>query len=281
MEVVAITEENLDEFTDVIDVDIAENIGRKYYRGIGIRDEMDDIVASMIWEYKNANDDADTRTELMWVSMNTEEHADELFKYYREDAKFENVKTSFFDMAIPEELVSEALTKHGFTVKEHESRDIYTTVGEVAKFSLAQKKPPSYIVGLFDLTVKQYRQGVISCLYKGKKGMMEDLSGVPMGWYDQDISCAVRTDDEITGFLLVHKTPSGILMPVLFYASGPNSKMDLLNMIRFSIRSAAAECRPDTKILIRRHSQAVKALSDKLLPDKKGEPALFGKRKES
>ncbi|MBR4513842.1 MAG: hypothetical protein IKO61_03020 [Lachnospiraceae bacterium] len=56
--------------------------------------------------------------------------------------------------------------------------------------------------------------------------------------------------------------------------------MDLLNLIRFAIRSAAAEYGPDTKILIRRHNQAVKALSDKLFPDKKGKMALFGKRKE-
>ena len=280
MKLVSIDEENFDEFAEAIDMDIAENIGRKYYRGLGLKDDSENIKASMIWEYKNVNDEADTKAELMWLAMEDVKYAAELFKNYREDVKFESVKESFFDLPIPDEIVSEAINKQGFVTRENESRDVYTTVGEVAKLSLAQRRPPSYIISLYDLTVKQYRQGVISCLYKGKKGMMEDLSAVPMGWYEQDISCAVRTDDEMTGFLLVHKFPSGLLMPVLLYASGPNAKMDLLNLIRFAIRSAAAEYGPDTKILIRRHNQAVKALSDKLFPDKKGKMALFGKRKE-
>ncbi len=70
------------------------------------------------------------------------------------------------------------------------------------------------------------------------------------------------------------------MAPVLLYAVGPNSKLDLVNMIRFTIRSAAEEYDPDTKILIRRHNPSVKALSAKLLPELKGEVAMFGEREE-
>ncbi|MBR4515713.1 MAG: hypothetical protein IKO61_12610 [Lachnospiraceae bacterium] len=280
MEIVEINEENLDEFVDYIDEDVAESIGRKYYRGMGIIDDSEDILGSLIWEYKNSNDDDDTLAELVWLSLEQGAESDELFEAFKEDAEFENVKKSFFELENPDEVVAEALTAQSFKTKKRESRDIYTTVGELAGLSIARKKPPSYIVGLFDLTVKQYRQGIITCLYKGRKGLVEDLAVMPMGWYDMDVSCAVRTDGEITGFLLVHRYPSGILAPVFLFASGPNSKMDLLNMLRYAIRSAAEEFSPETSVLIRRHNPAVKALSDKLFPGVKGDTVLYGERKE-
>ena len=136
------------------------------------------------------------------------------------------------------------------------------------------------IAELGEITGREFRQGIIGCLYNGRKGIYDDLSAIPIGWYDQEISCVVRTDDEVTGFLLVHRTPSGSLMPVLFYAGGPNSRMDLLGMLIFAIQRAGEECPPDTKVLIRRHSHEVRALSDNLFPGVKGREILYGERTE-
>ena len=174
----------------------------------------------------------------------------------------------------------DVFSKLKFKTTKRESRDIYTTVGELAGNKIAAKKAPSYIMSISDISYREFRQGIIGCLYNGKKGMVEDLSTLSMDWYEPELSCVVKTDDELTGFLLIHKFPSGVLMPLLFYAGGPNYRMDLLDMMRFSVRNAASIYPAETKVLIRRHNDAVRALSDKLFPGVQGEEILFGERPE-
>ena len=67
-------------------------------------------------------------------------------------------------------------------------------------------------------------------------------------------------------------------MPVLFHASGPDSKIDLLSMIAFSARRAVENYPSDTRIVIRRHNAMVKALAAKLFAGRTGREAISGCR---
>lgn len=280
MEVSNITDENIEEYSDLIIADIAENIGRKYFRAKAVTDGDDEVVGVMVWEYKNIGDDKDAEAELSWISLNNIESGRELINAFRKDAVEEAVAKTYFEKKDPEDGLPDILSKLKFKTAKQESRDIYITVGELAENKVAAKKAPSYIKSLSEVSYREFRQGIIGCLYNGKKGMVEDLSTLSMDWYEPGISCVVKTDDELTGFLLVHKLPSGGLMPLLFYASGPNFRVDLLDMMCYAIRKAASDYPAETKVLIRRHNNAVHALSDKLFPGIKGEEVLFGERPE-
>ncbi len=110
--------------------------------------------------------------------------------------------------------------------------------------------------------------------------VLEDLSYLPKRWFEQTVSCCVKTDGKVSGFLLVHACPSGVLMPVLFFAVGADSRFNLLEMMRFSIAQAALNYPKDTVIRILRRNPPVRALSEKLFPGRKGKPAKAGKRFE-
>lgn len=55
-----IIDENLYEYSDKIDCDVAEDLNRKYYRGLAAHDADDDSLLSLlIWEFKSVEDAAD------------------------------------------------------------------------------------------------------------------------------------------------------------------------------------------------------------------------------
>ena len=126
----------------------------------------------------------------------------------------------------------------------------------------------------------QFWQGITNCVLHDKKGLMDDLAVMAKDWYDPQISCYVMTDGRINGFFLIHRTPSGILMPVLLTAIGPDSRLDLLNMLSYTINATVENYPADTKIEIRRHAEYVNALVSFLLPGRKGETVWTGSRIE-
>ena len=103
---------------------------------------------------------------------------------------------------------------------------------------------------------------------------------LPKEWFDEKVSCCVMTDGLINGFLLVHRYPSGLLMPVFFYSAGADSRYNLLEMMRFSVHSASEEYPEDTPVLIRRRNESVRALTEKLFPGKQGKEVMKGERAE-
>ncbi len=125
-----------------------------------------------------------------------------------------------------------------------------------------------------------FYQGLMNILFRYDDPAQEDLAYLPKEWYEQSVSCFMRTDGKVSGFLLVHACPSGILVPILFFAVGTDFKISLIEMLRFSIRRAAEIYPEETVIRIRRRNTEVKALSGKLFPGKKGEPVLVCRRRE-
>ena len=273
-----ITEENIEGFSGLIEEDMAENIGRKTYHGKILTDE-EDALGAIIWEYREVSD-FDEESEIKLISFLSEQAGDILFEVYNEEISDRNMERSYFELEEPGDPVPVILSEEKFSLEKQESRDLYIRVSDLLNLEIAHKKAPSYIEKLKDIPEKDYKQGILWCLYNGRKGIYEDLSTLPRDWFDMDISCVVRTDGEVTGFFLVHKTTTGTLIPVLLYAGGANSRKDLLGMLISAIKGAGEKYPPETPVMIRRHSLETKALSANLFPGMKGREILYGERKE-
>ena len=281
MDIKTISEDNINEYSDYVDCDVAEKMSCLYYRGIAGYDPDDDnLLSLLIWELKSAESSKDTESELKWIYAVDPSFIPSIMDGYQKEALSEDIKKSSFELSHLDSEKEECLGKCGFSHEAVESRNISVTLGECQKLAFAHKEAPSFVKSISLLADKEFYQGIMNILFRYKNPALEDLSYLPKKWYEQSISCYTKTDDKVTGLLLVHACPSGVLVPVLLFAVGPDSKINLVEMMRFSISHDAKKYPSDTVIRIYRRNPEVKALSKKLVPDKKGEPAIAGERIE-
>ena len=102
-----------------------------------------------------------------------------------------------------------------------------------------------------------------------------------MSWFDAELSTCTIEDGEVNGFFLVRVTPSGVIMPVLLFAQGADSRKNLARMIALSVKQAEKKCPADTCILIDCGRDPTEALVNKLFPGISRKKAFFGRRKET
>ena len=276
---------NIEGMRDLIPPDVAENIGRTWYRGLVAGEEGNSAYRGiLIWEYKNAGSDSmPTESEIVWASGDEQKTLDLLFSGYNERIAEEHTVRSGFEFSFPppEDAARSFFPGEGFSLKETESRDIFVTVQELSDLKLSNKEVPFYIKAIDKLNTRQFRNGVVNCLYSGRKGLLEDMVWLSRDFFDQEVSACVVMDEKAQGFLLVHETASGVLVVEFLFANSVEGNKDVLEMVRFSIRAAARKFPPETKVLLRRHNPSVKALVDKLFPGKKGAAAISGERAEA
>ena len=278
MSITELNTDNIEAYKDLIDPDAAESIGREFYRGVAAEAGEGSSPGVLIWEYKNLEEDADTDAEIVFISSGSREVTKELLSGFNDQTSGEEVVRSFFELSdIPEE-VKDGFAGDGFSVTTGESRDLFIRVSDLSGLASKKKTTPK-VVGFKDIQEAQFMQGVINCLFNGKRGMVEDLEYIEKDWFDQAASSVVITDEKITGMFLVHRFPSGKLMPVLLTAVGPDANMDLLNMLCFSAGKALETYPGDTPVIIRRHNASVTALAKKLFGDKTGAEAVHGERR--
>jgi hypothetical protein len=281
MDIKTIFGDNISEYSDYVDKDVAENMSRLYYRGIaGFDPDDDNLLSLLIWELKSVENDNDTESELKWIYAIDPSYIAPLLDGYKAEAQSEDVKKTFFESVNLEQEKSDALGECGFSLKSVEGMDIAVTINDCKALAIAKKDAPAYVQSIDPLDDQEFYQGIMNILFRYENPALEDLSYLPKAWYEQSVSCYIKTDGKITGLLLVHACASGILMPVLFFAVGADSKINLIEMMRFSIGQAAQRYPGDTIIRIHRRNPEVKALSQKLFPTKQGEPAIAGERLE-
>ncbi len=278
MNIIELNEDNIKDYKDIIDNDAAENIGREFYRGVAAKADGDSPSGALIWEYKNMEDDVDTDAEIVYISSESKEVTQKLLAEFDELSSGEDVVRSFFEVwDIPDD-VKEGFLGDGFSVTSGESRDLIISVSDLSALA-AKKKVPPKVVGLDEIKEVQFMQGILNCLFHGKKGIVEDLQYIEKDWFDQDSSTAVITDGKVSGMFLIHRFPSGNLMPVLLTAVGPEANKDLLYMLCLSAKKAVEKYPGDTPVIIRRYNDPVRALSKKLFGDKTGKEAVKGDRR--
>ena len=274
-------EDNIEEYEDWIDEDVAENMSRLYYRGVACHDDTDDrLLAALIWELKSVEAEDDTEAEIGWFYCAESEYLEEAIREYKKRIETEDVSRSFFESTLVNKEMGEVLKGEGFDVSEVESKELRIPLKEFGKLPVVGKKVPSYIQSIDTLDKNEFNRGMIKIIFQKNVGALEDMCYLPKSWYDGHVSCCVKTDGKVNGFLLVHAFPSGTLMPVLYYATGPDSKFNLAYMMRYSILAALDRYPEDTTVIIKRRSKHIEALTGKMFPGAKGENARAGERSE-
>ncbi len=80
---------------------------------------------------------------------------------------------------------------------------------------------------LSEITHRQFKAGIMTCVIHDRYGLLEDLPFLPMTRFDPDLSCCIETDGSVNGFLLVHKITRGPFRVELFFAEQPDANMNL------------------------------------------------------
>ncbi len=281
MDIRLINEDNVEEYSELLDPDTARNISREYYSGLALHNAGDvPAKSAIVWELKNTEDDIETEAELEYIRLEDKKAGELLLKSFKEEVLNGDVKRSYFELESFDDSVEKATEAEGYAPEKKESRNIVVSLEELANLSIIKKPGVSYVTAINELMVRQYRKGITNCLFHGRKGLLEDLAFLPMSWFDQDVSSCVQTDGRATGFLLVHKTESDRLVVDLLFAMEPDAKLNLLQMIRYSVNAAMEKYPADTEIILKRHNDMSEALINKLFPNKKGVEVLAGKREE-
>ena len=277
MSIVELDENNIEKYITLIDPDIAESIGREYYQGIVALDDDKTPLSALVWEYKDLNDTAPTRSEICCLCGDDKDSVSLMLEEYDRRTKEKEIKESFFETHGLEEAVAGVLKEHHFTIEEGEGRDVLLTVDDFRVLSYPNRRVPEYVIGIDEVLELQFWQGVTNFLFHGQKGLLEDLDILPKEYFESCSSCIV-TDGKINGMLLVHRFPSGKLMPVFYSAIGADSPKNLAYMALSTIRRMLASYPGDTKVIIRRDNRAVEALRGRFFPGQKGETVLKGRR---
>ena len=278
MAIVDINDDNLIKYGSLLGV-FAESIGREYYHAI-CSEEGDDVLGYLLWQLIDADEEADTRSEIKAFYCKDAGAAAEMLEAYNSRTiKFKVVSTYFelpYDTAAE---YSSAFEAAGFSVEAAEGQTITVTVGDVEKLPMAKKKAPDYIKAVSSLVVRSFRKGITNCMFHGcTGGLLPDVSFLPISWYETEVSCYVETDGKANGFLLVHKDSEDKLEVQMLYAFGPDYVLNVAQMVAFAMGAVIAEYSPQTEIRLRRHNKATAALAAKLFPGVKGEQVLRGKK---
>ena len=280
MEIVEITTENAEEFSGFIDEDTAESLERVFYRGIGALDDDGSVRGALVYELINSESDEDTKSRILIFGGDDDTAKEALIKEYTTAIADDDVAESFYETADRE--MAEALQTFGFSREKSESLDIFLTIDELKGIGPELKVTdfPSDIVDLSDVSVLQYRGFAKMCLFHDHRGLVDDLAYLPTSWFDRELSSCCVVDDKVDGGLLVKKAPSGILYIMLFAAFGVEYQNKLRLMMAYTTEKIIENEPADVRVVIRRHNEPVKKLTDRFFAACKGEPVSEGNRGE-
>lgn len=283
MNVIELNEDNMFAYPKYIPADIAENIQREFYRGLLIfPDEEDEMLAGIIWKYHNLENRAETESMIEWICIKDPGVSELLVDVYTSRIQEYDVQRSRFVIPVKNsQFEKAALKKAGFTARLTEGDNIIVSLSELLALPIMKsRKIPNNIGSIRDLTLRNFRKGIEQCINHGKTGLCEDLSMLPMSWFEEDVSCYSQEDGKVSGFLLFHKLPSGILSIQLMIGLAKTVQQDLIGMMRKFIINMEENYAPETKILLNRHTDAALKLTEKLLPRGFGIPVYAGMREE-
>lgn len=282
MDIVNLDEENIEMYTDYLTPDVAENVGRTFYRGLIVEDN-DSPVAGMVWDVKNMMRDDDVENHISFLRIDDEEATEPLFEEYKTSVMEDGVVRSCFSLpakASAREI--KTLEREGFSVRFMEGDLIKCRLYEIFELKLIQKIGSSEnIHSLKSLTQRDFNTAVRAFASKGHYGICEDLPYLSQSYFENDISCYSEKDEEVNGIFLFHKIPSGGLLVSVMAAIGNDFGRILPEMIKYSVTRAKEYYPDDTQVLIDRHNYASLALSEKFFPRGFGIPVYIGSRKES
>lgn len=282
MDVFTLDTENMTDYVYFLTPDIAENIGRTYYRGIVVEEGDGEPVAAMVWEVRNVLSGGPKESNIIFFRLDEEDAADLLFDRYKEEIAKDEVALSRYSLRAKALLKEKtALKTAGFSQKLMEGDTIRTKLIDISRLSFLQKnKAGDSVQSLCYMTQRGLNTGIKRFVNKGKFGICEDIAYLQRSYFDNDVSTYSEEDGMVNGLFLVHKMPSGGIKVLMMGAFGTNASKDMVRMIIKALEKALPVYPPETEVLIDRHNYAALAISEKLFPTGFGYPVFMGERKE-
>ena len=283
MAITEINQDNAWDYAGIIGDDMADNMSRYYFRGLLILDVSGDLCAGIIWELENLESSEPTFSRIKWFKAVDAENAGELFEAYKQRIEQDEVKKSFFVIPVDIGGVEKKILKdNGFSVRLTEGDDIVVSLEELTRIPIIRKtNPMRNIEPLNSMTIRQFRSIMAKCVAIGKKGVCEDLQYLSMTFFEPDVSCFVQGEKDVTGIMLFHKKPSGIISIALMVAFDKDFSKTIPGMMRFFVDKMQEKYSLETKVHFNRHNEISFLLSEKLLPRGFGTPVYTGEREES
>ncbi|MCR5402483.1 MAG: hypothetical protein K6E91_01510 [Butyrivibrio sp.] len=275
-----ISEEELDDFQPLLGKDLSDDVKRVYYKALGAVDEEDNAIGALVYEVLDSESEEDTRSRICMFKSDDVQTLKELSKYYKDNSVAQDeIAQSFYEL--DDEKYAKALAEDGFSFGKKEDDTITFTLEDLENTPMAKSsKIPEYVGSIESLTPAQFRDAVKQILFKGHRGILEDIAFLPKTWFDNNISSCVISGDKIQGLFLIRRTPSGKLIPVLYFAYGPESRTHLTHMLRYTTRQALERYPYKTKVMIQRKNDDIRTLVGKLMPGRSGDEIFYGIRKE-
>ncbi len=284
MQTVELNSDNITDYAGVIPPDIAENIDRSCYHGIAVAGAGNKTAGGIIWKTFEIDDYGEEyASDIVWMNAADPDTGKAVLDVYTQIVRDSDVVRTSFELPCDEyETLIPVFKDKGFEISEGEGREIVVTVAKLKELKIASKliKIPGYINSLSAISEKDFKRGLIDCLYYVKRTFESDMTQLPIDWYDGKISSFELTDGECAGFLLVHKCSTGKYRVELLADWGPKSNKDLMYMIGYSLRKAFDICPDDTAVSIRRRDDATNKLAAFLFPRVKGKRCILGTRTE-
>ncbi len=281
-EIETILEYNMEKYAPLMGEDMVQDVHREFYRAYGASDGEENAVGVMVYEICGAdNEDEDIKSKIRLLTSESDEALDLFHEMYREEGVYgEDIRESSY--WLEEEKCASSCKRAGFSKEQKENETVMTTLAKASEipYVVKTKKLPPYIQSIDSLSPEMFRQAIKDALFSGRKGVVEDLGYLEKEWFENTVSACTITDNKVSGLFLIRVTGSGIIEPVLLFASGPESRQHLALMIAYSIKKGVEKYPPDSQIRINRARKEIRDLVDKLFPGIKGNDAFYGIRKE-
>lgn len=288
MYTVELNEINVEEYAQYLGWEIAENIGRAFFRGLVLReDDVDRVFGWLIWELKNMESKEKVKSIIHWFEADDSEQTEILFSRYKELIAADNVEESTILIPATRERqrMRQILKKQGFDMMLMEGDCVAVKLGEILKMPIFEKSQTRsrFVYPLDDMSLRSYRRVITKLSMLGQKGACEDLAFLPKGYFEKNISCFYEENEEVRGVLLFHKTPGGSLELKVMRALSNNNKVTsqiILSLMMNAIETMKENCSEQTEVVVDRHNHSAFLLSEKLFPRGFGKPVYGGSRKE-
>lgn len=276
MNIFEITEDNIEQYGSYIDPDAAEYLAREYYHGFVNCDD-EEPVAAIIYEILYSEDDnRDTEERVIWLRIDDDAAGQELLDSFCDYSDTDSVSKIICDIEPGDkDRYSDFFVRSGFSLQEIEDQSITVTLGDFREIRFARSLySPEFIKSLDEIGRRTFRRGLVDCVYNINRVFPDDLTMLPIEWFDTDISCFDEADGQSYGFLLFHRSYSGIYHVELLADWGTDAKHSILFMIRYSLSKAYETLPDDTKLVINRYDAGSKALCDLVFPGVRGEVCI-------
>jgi hypothetical protein len=127
-------------------------------------------------------------------------------------------------------------------------------------------KMPRDVGSINEMDEKQFRKGVMNCIFSGRKDIPPDLVNRPIEWFDGYVSSFAVEDEKIKGLFLVRKNEEEELELILLQYIGKDSGKQMISMLRDSFRTAFSLYPDSTVVVIPRNTTGAEGLTQKLFP---------------